>query len=325
MNNTLKISSIADLPKLLEVCIEHLNDAILITEAEPINSPGPKIVWANKAFYEHNGYTPNEIIGQSPRILQGPESDRATIDRIGVALKTWRPIRVEMLNYRKDGSTYWNEFEIVPVKNEKGWYTHWVSVQRDITERKQIQQQIHQLAFYDMLTKLPNRYLLRDRLNQAMSTSKRNGLYGALLFLDLDNFKSINDQYGHTAGDLLLVEVANRMTACVRDMDTVARFGGDEFVIVLCELDKNKDTAKLRASIVAEKICTTLDNPYRLKLNLEENQDDIVEHHCTASIGVTLFIADQASEKDIFKWADDAMYEAKEAGRNLVRFYEATA
>jgi diguanylate cyclase (GGDEF)-like protein/PAS domain S-box-containing protein len=325
MNNILMIPSIADLPNLLEICIEHLNDAILITEAEPINSPGPRIVWANKAFYQLTGYTPDEIIGQSPRILQGPESDRAAIDKIRVALEKWQSIRVELLNYRKDGSTYWNEFEIVPVANVKGWYTHWVSVQRDITERKQIQQQINQLAFYDMLTKLPNRYLLSDRLTQATSTSKRNGLYGALLFLDLDDFKPLNDQYGHAAGDLLLVEAANRMTACVREMDTVARFGGDEFVIVLCELDENKDAAKVRASIVAEKICTTLAKPYLLKLHTEENQDNIIEHHCTASIGVTLFIADQASEKDIFKWADDAMYEAKEAGRNLVRFYEATA
>jgi len=316
--NTLKFPVIANLPKLLEVCIDHLNDAIVITEAEPINNPGPRIVWANRVFYERNGYSPNEIIGQTPRILQGPKSDRAAIKRIRVALEKWQSIRVEVLNYRKDRSTYWNELEIVPVANEKGWYTHWVSVQRDITERKLIEEQLHQLAFYDPLTKLPNRRLLNDRLSQAIASSKRSGYYGALMFLDMDNFKQLNDSYGHELGDILLVEVANRLTDCVREIDTIARFGGDEFVIVLYELDVNKDEAKIRAAIVAEKVRATLAQPYLLTLHSEE----IIEHHCAASIGVNLFIDDEISESDILKWADTAMYQAKEAGRNLVRFYD---
>lgn len=110
----------ADLSKLIEVCVEQLNDAIVITEAEPINNPGPRIIWANKVFYQRTGYTPDEVIGQSPRILQGPETDRDTLDKIRNALEEWRPIRSEVLNYRKDGSTYWNEFQIVPIANEKG-------------------------------------------------------------------------------------------------------------------------------------------------------------------------------------------------------------
>lgn len=319
--NTFKFPVIANLPKLLEVCIDHLNDAIVITEAEPINNPGPRIVWANRVFYERNGYSPDEIIGQSPRILQGPESDRAAIKRIRVALEKWQSIRVEVLNYRKDRSTYWNELEIVPVANEKGWYTHWVSVQRDITERKLIEEQLHQLAFYDPLTKLPNRRLLNDRLSQAIASSKRSGYYGALMFLDMDNFKQLNDSYGHELGDILLVEVANRLTDCVREIDTIARFGGDEFVIVLYELDVNKDEAKTRAAIVAEKVRATLAQPYLLTLHSEE----IIEHHCAASIGVNLFIGDEISESDILKWADTAMYQAKEAGRNLIRFYDGKA
>ncbi len=319
--NTFKFPVIANLPKLLEVCIDHLNDAIVITEAEPINNPGPRIVWANRVFYERNGYSPDEIIGQSPRILQGPESDRAAIKRIRVALEKWQSIRVEVLNYRKDRSTYWNELEIVPVANEKGWYTHWVSVQRDITERKLIEKQLHQLAFYDPLTKLPNRRLLNDRLSQAIASSKRSGYYGALMFLDMDNFKQLNDSYGHELGDILLVEVANRLTDCVREIDTIARFGGDEFVIVLYELDVNKDEAKIRAAIVAEKVRATLAQPYLLTLHSEE----IIEHHCAASIGVNLFIGDEISESDILKWADTAMYQAKEAGRNLIRFYDGKA
>ncbi len=320
--NTITLPSIANLPQLLEICIDRLNDAIVITEAEPINQPGPRIIWANKIFYQRNGYTPAEIIGQSPRILQGPESDRATLDRVRTALEKWQSIRVEMLNYRKDGSTYWNEFEVVPVANEKGWYTHWVSVQRDVTERKHIEHQIHQLAFYDTLTQLPNRRLLSDRLKQAIASSKRTGLYGALLFLDLDKFKTLNDLHGHAAGDLLLIEVARRLTECVREMDTVARFGGDEFVLVLCELDDNPQTSKTRALLVAEKIRTALASPYRLNLHAEQNPENSVEHKSAASIGVNLFIGQQASEDDILKCADNAMYQAKEAGRNLIRFYE---
>ncbi|MEY3787659.1 MAG: hypothetical protein RIQ94_2538 [Pseudomonadota bacterium] len=323
--NTLKFPAIANLPKLLEVCIDHLNDAILITEAAPINNPGPRIVWANRVFYERNGYTPNEIIGQAPRILQGPKSDRAAIDRIRVALEKWQSIRVEILNYRKDGSTYWNELEIVPVANENGWYTHWVSVQRDITERKLIEEQLHQLAFYDPLTKLPNRRLLNDRLSQAIASSKRSGYYGALMFLDMDNFKQLNDSYGHELGDILLVEVANRLTDCVRKIDTIARFGGDEFVIVLYELDVNKDEAKIRTTIVAEKVRVTLAKPYFFRLHPKEKSENIVEYHCSVSIGVNLFIGDEISESDMLKSADTAMYQAKESGRNLIRFYDGKA
>ena len=315
------ITDLPNLPNLIEICLDSLNDAIVITEAEAIDKPGPRIIWANKVFYERNGYTPEEIIGQSPRILQGPKTDRATLDKVRTALEKWQSIRVEILNYRKNGSTYWNEFEIVPIANEKGWYTHWVSVQRDITERKKIEYQIHQLAFYDALTNLPNRRLLSDRLSQSIYSSKRSGLYNAVMLLDLDNFKSLNDKYGHKAGDLLLVEVAGRLTNCVREVDTVARFGGDEFVIILYGLREDKEDSKILASNIAEKIRTTLAKPYSLMLHAEES----IEHHCTASIGVNLFINHEASEDDILKCADIAMYQAKAAGRNLVRFYEEKA
>jgi diguanylate cyclase (GGDEF)-like protein/PAS domain S-box-containing protein len=320
--NILTIPSNADLSKLIESCIDRLNDAIVITEAEPINKPGPRIIWANKVFYQRNGYSPEEIIGQSPRILQGPETDRATLDRVRLALEKWQSIRVEILNYRKDGTTYWNEFEIVPIANEKGWYTHWVSVQRDISERKQIEAEAHQLAFYDPLTKLPNRRLFNDRLIQAMAISRRSGCYGALMFLDLDNFKQLNDTHGHGAGDLLLVEVSNRLTACLREVDTVARFGGDEFVILLSELGENKGLSKKQASIIAEKVRATLAQPYLLKLNTEGKTENILEYSCPASIGVNLFINYETNEGDFLKWADVAMYQAKKAGRNLIRFYE---
>ncbi len=194
----------------------------------------------------------------------------------------------------------------------------------DITERKRMEEQIRQLAFYDPLTKLPNRRLLSDRLGQAMSSNKRKGCYGAVLFLDLDNFKPLNDAYGHTVGDLLLIETASRLKNCVRAMDTVARFGGDEFVVMLSELDVDKAESYSQAWIVAEKIRTALSEPYRLTFTREGKEDAMVEHHCTASIGVAVFLNHEGSQDDILKRADDAMYQAKEAGRNSIRFHSLT-
>lgn len=198
------------------------------------------------------------------------------------------------------------------------------SIIHDITERKQMEDQIRKLAFYDALTNLPNRRLLNDRLSQAMAANKRNKYYGALIFLDLDNFKPLNDRYGHPAGDLLLFQAGHRLKSCMRDMDTVARFGGDEFVIILAELNENKALSKLQATIVAEKIRATLSEPYLLAVNNnnDEESEYTVEHCCTASIGVVLFIGHEASLDNVMKWADTAMYEAKEAGRNQVRFYD---
>ena len=191
----------------------------------------------------------------------------------------------------------------------------------DITERKKMEDQVRQLAFYDPLTKLPNRRLLNDRLSQAMTANKRSGLYGALMFLDLDNFKPLNDTHGHVVGDLLLIETANRLKRCVREMDTVARFGGDEFVVMIGELYVDEAQSTSQAEIVAEKIRNALAESYLLKIQHEGEADSAVEHHCSASIGVTLFINHEASQEDILKWADNAMYQAKEAGRNSIRFH----
>lgn len=191
----------------------------------------------------------------------------------------------------------------------------------DLTERKRIEDQMHQMAFHDLLTKLPNRRLLNDRLSQAMSASNRSGCFGALMFLDLDNFKSLNDSHGHEVGDLLLIEVAVRLSRCVREMDTVARFGGDEFVVMVSELSGDGSSSAKRAEIVAEKIRAALAKPYVLIVQHEGNAETTVEHHCTASIGVTLFNKHNASHENIFKSADAAMYQAKKAGGDLIRFY----
>lgn len=316
---------IPNLRSLLEVCINHMNDAIVITEAEPISQPGPRIVWVNKIFYERNGYSPAEVIGNTPRLLQGPGTDRATLDRVREALAKWRPIRAELLNYRKDGSTYWNEFEIVPVANDKGWFTHWVSVQRDTTDRKHMEERVHQLAFYDPLTHLPNRRLLDDRLSQTLAASKRSGRFGALMFLDLDNFKLVNDSYGHGVGDALLRQVADQLKTCVREIDTVSRFGGDEFVVLLSDLCAGQAESFQRASVIAEKIRAIITRPYALAVSENGQAERLLDYRCSASIGAVMFLGQQATPTDLLKWADTAMYQAKNAGRNAIRFYQSTA
>jgi diguanylate cyclase (GGDEF)-like protein len=207
------------------------------------------------------------------------------------------------------------------IRNSQGQASRVVVISRDITERKQAEEQIRNLAFYDSLTQLPNRHMLDDRLHQAMAASKRTGRYGALMFLDLDNFKPLNDKYGHSVGDLLLIEVARRISSCVREMDTVARFGGDEFVVMISELDTDEESSTAQTSIVAEKIRAILAKPYVLTLQHEDGTETTVEHHCTASIGVTLFINSEVSAEDLIKRSDMAMYKAKECGRNQVCFF----
>ncbi len=212
--------------------------------------------------------------------------------------------------------------ELVLSRMEVGQEVFLQAIVRDVSERKRAEEKIRQLAFYDVLTLLPNRRLFNDRLERATAASKRSCRYGALMFLDLDNFKSLNDNHGHEVGDLLLIEVAQRISRCVRVVDTVARFGGDEFMVMLSELDIDKAKSTAQAGVVAEKIRVVLSEPYLLIQKQDNGSETVIEHHCTASIGVVLFVNQEASEEDLVKWADTAMYRAKESGRNKVCFYE---
>lgn len=191
-------------------------------------------------------------------------------------------------------------------------------IQERTAELMASEAKLQSLAFYDALTNLPNRRLLSDRLTQAQSKSTRSHLYGAVLFMDLDNFKPLNDTYGHTAGDVLLIEVAHRIKACVRESDTVSRFGGDEFIVLLSELSVDIELSSEQATAIAEKIRQSLSYPYFLKITSDTIEESIVEHHCTASIGLTLFMDHEATQDEIFNQADSAMYDAKEQGRNKV-------
>lgn len=282
-------------------------EAILITD------PKAKILRVNQAFQEITGYSADEVIGKNPNLLQSGRHDAAFYQAMWAALLSTGKWSGEVWDKRKNGEIYPKLMTITGVRDDSQQVTHYVAVFRDISIHKKSEQDIHQLAFFDPLTQLPNRRLLLDRLRQAMAASMRNGRYGALLFLDLDHFKTINDTQGHAVGDLLLIEVAQRLQTCVRASDSVARLGGDEFVVLLQELSSQADEAAAQTEQVAEKIRNELNQPYLLKN---------VAYHSTPSIGVSLFRGQQESVEDLLMHADVAMYQAKTAGRNVIRFFD---
>jgi len=227
---------------------------------------------------------------------------------------------------KKDGGWCWILGRGKAVKRDSsGKALLMIGTHADITNRKQLEDQVRELALHDELTKLANRRLLNERLSQAMAVSRHSGDHGAVMFLDLDNLKLLDDTHGHDTGDLLLIEVANRLKGCVREMDTVARFGGDEFVVMLSELGVDRAESARRAGIIAEKVRVALAQSYVLKTPHAGKPETAIVHHCTASIGVALFSKDDASLDNILKWADTAMYRAKETGGNLIRFHDSEA
>lgn len=283
------------------------HEGILITDANA------NILRVNQAFQNITGYSVEEVVGKNPRILNSGRHDKAFYAKMWQQLLNTGTWTGEVWDKRKDGQTYPKWLTITAVKNTKGETTQYVAIFSDITERKRAEEAIHNLAFYDALTKLPNRRLLQDRLKSALSVSARSHHYGALLFLDLDRFKTINDTLGHDHGDLLLIEVAERIKLCVREVDTVARIGGDEFVVLLEELSASAEVASQKAAQVAEKIRAALTAPYQLKES---------PRHSSPSIGVCLFYGNHESEDELLKHADMAMYQAKDSGRNTVRFFD---
>ncbi|MEO8599819.1 MAG: diguanylate cyclase, partial [bacterium] len=293
----------------------HAHEGIMITTVDGT------IIDVNAAFSRITGYHHDDLIGKNPRALNSGRQGKVFYAKLWNDLKEKGFWSGEVWNRRKSGEVYAEMLTISAVRDAQGNTRQYVALISDITERKQVEEQVRQLAFYDPLTKLPNRRLLNDRLTQAMAASKRSGGYGAVMLLDLDNFKPLNDTHGHLVGDLLLIEVAKRLTLCLRAIDTVARFGGDEFVVMLSDLNTVKAASIAQAGIVAEKIRLSLSEPYLLTVSHEAKPDTTVEHRCTASIGAVVFIGNEASQDDVLKWADAAMYQAKDAGRNAIRFY----
>ena len=269
----------------------------------------------NQAFTEITGYSADEAVGQSLVLLNSGHHDATFFSILWNEVSQQGSWKGEVQSRRKNGEVFPQWLAIAAVKDEAGQASHYVATFIDITQRKASEDQIKSLAFFDPLTHLPNRRLMMDRLNMALAASARHGRGGALLFVDLDNFKTVNDSLGHHAGDALLEVVAQTLRTCVREGDTVARLGGDEFVVMLEELDSDVTDAAAQAKLVGEKILATLNLPQQIGAN---------ECHCTASIGITLFGGKQREDADEpMKRADLAMYQAKIAGRNTLRFFEA--
>lgn len=282
-------------------------EGMMVTDANQV------VLRINEAFTAITGYSAAEIVGKTPRFLRSGRHDRAFYDAMWVSINSTGTWQGEIWDKRKSGEVFPEWITITSVRSAEGEVTNYVATITDITERKAAESEIEYLAFYDQLTRLPNRRLLLDRLQQALAASARSGAEGALLFIDLDNFKDLNDTLGHEKGDLLLKLVAERLNLCVRDGDTVARLGGDEFVMMIEGLSSVPEEAAAQSKKIGEKILMALNQPYPLADR---------EHHSTPSIGVTLFSDQKDSIEELMKRADLAMYKAKQAGRNTLCFFD---
>ena len=420
--------------QLFRTILSGLNDAVLVTAAQPHSSPGPIIVFGNEALEQHTGYSLEEMLGKTPRMFQGPETNRDELDRISAAIRAWKPVSAELVNYRKDGSSFWVEINIVPVANDDGWYTHWISVQRDITSRKEVERvaqehanlvqsilnsmpaqtivmdlsgmmlgvndtwrkfwwfdrsqpepnwlamnyfavvgensdpsdsavieategimsviqgrsnefsmdypcrahgeqywfHIHILpmpsvngivithiditdrkraeadlvhqATHDALTGLPNRTLLADHLKQALDFDRRVGRQTHIAVLDLDNFKDVNDAFGHAYGDVMLQRISQRLASCLTEQDFLARTGGDEFALVFANRAPHWEVDE-----ALQRIREVIGAPLSLK---------VTSVRPSMSIGLVVSPGHEGDSESILRDADTAMYESKRAGKD---------
>jgi diguanylate cyclase (GGDEF)-like protein/PAS domain S-box-containing protein len=277
-----------------------------------VTGPDGVILRVNRAFTALTGYSTQEVLGQTPRLLSSGRHEKAFFEAMWNTLKETGHWQGEIWNRRKNGMVFAEWLTISAVTAPDGSVTHYVGTYSDITENKDAIAEIHRLAYYDPLTHLPNRRLLQDRLGQELAAAIRNGLHGAILFLDLDNFKTLNDTRGHDAGDRLLIEVARRLRAAVREGDIVGRLGGDEFVVLLQDLSAEAEAAAIQTKQVGEKVLDALTRPY--------NFDDY-EFQCSASIGIRLY-REQGTVEELLRHADIAMYQAKTTGGKSLCFFD---
>ena len=282
---------------------ERIADGLMIADAHR------RIIAVNNAFTETTGYSADEVIGRSPRFLQSGRHDAAfyaqmwqTIDKDG----SWRG---EIWDRRKNGEIYPELLSVSAVRDATGAVTHYVGIFNDVSSLKEYEARLLYLAHHDALTQLANRTLFEERVNNAIPRARRNSTLVALLFLDLDRFKNINDAVGHADGDILLQAVAARLTETVREIDLVARFGGDEFAVMLDELNGAQD-----AATVAQKLLDAMARPFHIGDR---------EFHVSASIGISCYPTDGGDISALLKNADTAMYGAKNRGRNAYQFFAA--
>lgn len=292
-------------------------DAIVIIDG------AEQITYWNPAAEQLFGYSVNEILGKNIRTLLIPQGHNAPLSSdiahfLDAGTENLVSQTLEVHAVHKRGTEFPIELSISAFKLQNSW--HAISIMRDITERKHMELQIRQLAFYDPLTNLPNRRLFQDRLTHAIVSAKRKHQYVALMLLDLDNFKSVNDDYGHVMGDQLLVEVAKRLSKSVRAVDTIARLGGDEFIVLLTELEGNEAQIRTQIAAIAEKIRLEVSRPYLLHMSQTNDPETAIEHQCSASIGVIVFDSQDLDPEEIIKKADASMYQAKRLGRNQIQF-----
>jgi len=299
--------------RLTSAALSRLNDMVLIARAVDTPDRDQPIIFSNEAFQRRTGYSDADIVGRSMRVLHGPATDPAVVERITESMRNGQPATAELINYTRSGDPYWVEMELMPFTDDAGQITHWVVVGRDITERRHSADAIHRLAYYDVLTGLPNRRLMTERLDAMVASANAGRGLGAVLYIDLDNFKHVNDARGHATGDALLKHTAKCLGNVVRKGDTVARLGGDEFVVLLDGLGVDPAAATAAALSVSDKILVALAEDIRI---------DDQNYHSTASIGVALPTRPGQSVADLLRDADLAMYHAKAAGRNGVAVFE---
>jgi diguanylate cyclase (GGDEF)-like protein/PAS domain S-box-containing protein len=283
------------------------HESMMVTDANTV------ILKINKAFTRDTGYSPGDAVGQTPKFLQSGRHDKAFYHAMMDTLRNTGAWQGEVWDRHKNGEIHPKWLTVSTVYADDGGITNYIGRHQDITERKRAEKRIEELAFFDPLTGLPNRALLMDRLRQWKNASDRSDRYCALLFIDLDNFKTLNDTRGYNVGDMLLKHVGLRLKTCVRELDTTARLGGDEFVVILASLSADERDAAKRTEEIADNILTAFNQPYEL---------DGMSHHSTASIGATLFKGTLVPIDDLMKQADLSMYKAKSSGRNAFRFFD---
>ena len=306
-NNTMAMTSEIDQALRISAIAFETSDAIMITDADA------KIIRVNQAFLDTTGYTSTEVIGMNARIMNSGRHDKAFYADMWQQLLCSGLWTGKIFNKRRCGNVYPKWMKITAVKNQQQQTTHYVAIFKDISDSKNSEAETQNLASYDKLTRLPNRHLFLERFGATLSNAARLKNFGAVLLIDLDRFKILNDTMGHVCGDLLLIEVAKRLKACVREMDTVARLGADEFIVLIEDVSDSEDETSRRVGMVAEKIRETLACPYQCNGH---------QLRSSPSIGVSLYRGNEISVDVLVQHAEMAMYQAKSAGRNSIRFFD---